>query len=259
MEMKQGIEEVKRIFGEYTGALDKLDSKRIEILLKDYQEKLADLLYERGIDGVDIEEIMQQIKEEVAYDTWRYDEEGNFAKKYDRSEAREDSQFKKEINRKVEDIEEEGNEEKEAYVKSLPYTIETVSEEEKYNSTHAFSNYLEDFLSASNQIVLMQMNRVGYYNFDDFDFDLRSVTRQVGERNLSDYEVDIEDLNRVLLQQVSENLDSVKFAEVEKRVEENITLENKLDVEAIRVANQTLMEEMQIDVNMAQEIYRRIC
>lgn len=237
--MNENLDNVKRILAKYLDRLNELDKDSVDRVLRDYTNKLMDLFDSHRINGVNLDMIIDEIREEARYG----------GKRLDGEERRDTS--KRIINRntdaRLETIDKVENDEKKWIVKRIENDFEGEIEEEKKESIKNFTRRLDDLSEIVARTAASYMRRAGYYNFEDFIYDLRQASRSVVERNLGEYEYSVSGLTRNAINNVYDEIGHIQFLEPEIELSED----------EIREANKTLINEKGIDVDLLEDTYRK--
>lgn len=237
--MNENLDNVKRILGKYFENINELDIELVNRVLKEYTNRLADLMDFHRMSQVNLEAMIDEIREEARYE----------GKRYNGEERREDSKryLYRSTDSKKENIDEVENEEKKNIIKTIQQDFESEIEEEKRESLKKFTRRLDDFSESSARTVASYLRRAGYYNFEEVIYDLRRLTRSVVDRNLDEYSQSINIYAKNSLHNIYDEFEHIKFPEQE----------TELSPEEIREANKAIVEENGIDVDLLEDTYRK--
>ena len=206
---KEVLQGMKSKLEAYTSSLGELDAQTIENLIKEYVKKLDAILDYNGI-RMDIDLFIEEMKyeaEEIS-EVWR------------RTDKREDEQrqLSSYIDNRTTDFEQISEvDERNSVVTKAAEEVFLYMDEEKVKSGARMDNCLEEILENAQKKTMQQLVASGYYDLEDFEYELIESTRKLAINGSVEYRRELKKLNTSISEQLEEVLstreESVDFAE----------------------------------------------
>lgn len=205
MNNREVMEQMKLKLSAYLQGLNELDEETLNNVLKQYSQKLDELLDYYGIKNVDVDYLMDEIKSKSKL----------VQKNYDRSDNRADDEqtLRRDFDTKAEQL--DYTNDKRQVLRDAFNNFETAIEDEIKYSSSRIENCMEEVLNMAVEMTKHELVRNGYYNIDNLHYDLIQAARSLHTYSMDEYTGNIKSSGNREINNIYDEINNVKQENLE--------------------------------------------